>query len=83
MPEDGAIVFTCSDDAARVLESALAGHSNIRIERDPDLPTGFRTVGTNGAIIVDATLTSLLDMNRPALAIEVVRLLRDEQEGGP
>jgi len=83
MPEEGPIVFTCSEDAAPALESALADHERVAIERDPDLPSGFRATGANGAITVDATLTSLLDTNRPVLAIGVTSLLREGPERGP
>jgi vacuolar-type H+-ATPase subunit E/Vma4 len=79
MPPDGPIVFTCSSAVAPLLEPALVGREGVRVESDPELPAGFRATGPNGAVVVDATFPSLLEMDRPLLAIEVLRRLRGEQ----
>lgn len=73
LPPDDPIVFTCSSSVAPALEAAVAGREGIRVECDPDLPTGFRVTGANGAIVVDATLVGLLERSRPMLAIEILR----------
>lgn len=82
MPLGGAVVVSCSTGVAPMLESALASHDDVRVECDPDLPAGFRVAAADGAVVVDATLSSLLEADRPALAIEILRRLegsRDEE----
>jgi vacuolar-type H+-ATPase subunit E/Vma4 len=80
IPPGQQIVFACSDGAARVLKAALAEREGIRVERDPDLPAGFRASGAEGAVVVDGTPSSLLDANRQALAVEILQQL--DAEGG-
>jgi vacuolar-type H+-ATPase subunit E/Vma4 len=82
MPPDVAVVLTCSSGVAPVLESALADRDGIRIECDPDFPTGFRAVGADGAVDVDATLVRLLELDRSTLAIEILRQFEADRDGG-
>jgi hypothetical protein len=82
MPPDVAVVLTCSSSVAPVFESALANRDGLRIECDPDLPAGFRAVGADGAVDVDVTLARLLELDRSTLAIEILRQLESDRDGG-
>jgi vacuolar-type H+-ATPase subunit E/Vma4 len=82
MPPGDTVVVSGSSGVAPILESALASHDDVYVECDPDLPAGFRMAAAEGAVVVDATLSSLLEADRPALAIEILRRLqgsRDEE----
>jgi vacuolar-type H+-ATPase subunit E/Vma4 len=82
MPPGGAVVVSCSSGVAPMLESALASHDDVCVECDPDLPAGILVAAAEGAVVVDATLSRLLEADRPALAIEILRRLegnRDEE----
>jgi vacuolar-type H+-ATPase subunit E/Vma4 len=71
----GAARITCSPGVADVLDGRLEERDELTVETRSDLPTGFRVEGAGGALVVDATLESLLEGLRPALAIEVLRQL--------
>lgn len=77
VPEGGALI-TCSPGVAAALEGRLAAHPELRIETREDLPPGFQITGAGGALLIDATLEKLLELERPALAIEVLRRLAAE-----
>jgi vacuolar-type H+-ATPase subunit E/Vma4 len=74
VPEGDALI-TCSPGVAAVLEGRLAAHPDLRIETREDLPPGFQFTAAGGALLIDATLEKLLELERPALAIEVLRRL--------
>jgi len=81
MPSGDAVVV-CSTAVAPILKQELAEvleqhEGDVRIETRPDLPIGFRVVGAGGALTVDATLERLLELDRPALAIDVLRRLEE------
>jgi vacuolar-type H+-ATPase subunit E/Vma4 len=78
VPAGGAVI-TCSPGVASVLEGELDAGDSLRIETQLDLPAGFQVTGAGGALVVDATLESLLELRRPLLAIEVLRWLESEQ----
>jgi vacuolar-type H+-ATPase subunit E/Vma4 len=80
LPE-GRVVFECSEDVVALLAQAFAGRDRIEVRCDPDLPCGFRACSQDGSIIVDATLSKLLEMQRPRLAIEVLQRLERGAEG--
>jgi vacuolar-type H+-ATPase subunit E/Vma4 len=81
MPPDSAVVVTCSSGVVPMLESALGSHDDVRVECDPDLPAGFRVAAADGTVVVDATLSRLLEADRPALAIEILRRLEENRAG--
>jgi vacuolar-type H+-ATPase subunit E/Vma4 len=81
MPPDSAVVVTCSSGVAPMLENALGSHDGVRVECDPDLPAGFRVAAADGTVVVDATLSRLLEGDRPALAIEILRRLEENRAG--
>jgi len=80
----GAATIQCSPGVAPILEAELRDllerePQGVRVETDPELPPGFRVVGAGGSLTVDATLEKLLELDRPILAIEVLRRLEREQ----
>jgi len=81
MPE-GPVVVSCSSNLASVLATALADRNDVRVESDAKLAVGFRAVGGGGSLVVDATFANLLDLDRPAFAIEILRRLEGEELGG-
>jgi len=81
MPE-GAVTITGSPGVLPVLERAFAGRAAVRLEGDPELPAGFRVTGARGALIVDATLEKRLELERPRLAIELLRRLETSGASG-
>lgn len=76
----GRAVICCSPGVASMLEGELDVGDGLEIETRQDLPAGFQITGAGGALVVDATLESLLELRRPALAIEVLRWL---ESGNP
>jgi len=72
MPQ-GPIVVECSTDLSELLCEVLSGRHGLDVECVADMPSGFRTKSGDGALVVDATLTKLLELARPALAIGVLR----------
>jgi vacuolar-type H+-ATPase subunit E/Vma4 len=70
---EGDAVIACSPGVADVLEEALDLRDDLRIETRADLPAGFRIEAAAGALVIDATLERLLELDRPTLAIEVLR----------
>jgi vacuolar-type H+-ATPase subunit E/Vma4 len=82
MPPNSPVVLICSSSVAPVLETELGKRDGVRVECDPELPAGFRAVGADGAIVVDATLAKLLELDRAALAIEILRRVESDRDGG-
>lgn len=76
------VVVLGSSGVAPWLQEELEHRENLRVECDPDLPTGFRVEADGGALVVDVTLPRLLDADRPVLAIGVLQQLREEWEAG-
>lgn len=60
-----------ADAVADVLEEVLAEREDVRVERDPGLPGGFRASSADGAVVVDASVASLIEQARASLAPEV------------
>jgi vacuolar-type H+-ATPase subunit E/Vma4 len=81
LPAEHPIVLTCASAVAPVLEAAFANREEVRVECDPDIGAGFRATGAHGAVVIDATLSSLLDRERPTLAIEMLQKFHAEQTG--
>jgi vacuolar-type H+-ATPase subunit E/Vma4 len=77
MPE-GPVEIRCPDAVASVLGQALSGREGLRIEIDEEVAPGFRVIGANGALEVDATLETLLEIHRPALSIDVLQQMDGE-----
>jgi vacuolar-type H+-ATPase subunit E/Vma4 len=77
LPAGGARI-ACSPGVAAELEGRLAGGRELRIETREDLPAGFQITAADGSLVIDATLEKLLELERPALAVEVLRLLAAE-----
>jgi vacuolar-type H+-ATPase subunit E/Vma4 len=77
MPE-GPAEIRCPEFVAPVLEQALSGREDLRIEIDEGVAPGFRVIGASGSLEVDATLETLLEIHRPALAIEALQRLDAE-----
>jgi vacuolar-type H+-ATPase subunit E/Vma4 len=75
----GASRVTASSELAAGLAQALEGREGVRVEADPAQPAGFRASSADGAIVVDATVPSLIEQARTRLAAEV---LRDIAPGG-
>jgi vacuolar-type H+-ATPase subunit E/Vma4 len=71
----GPVRIECSRDVAEPLEQALAGRDDVRVELAPELPSGFRVHDQQGSLVVDGTLTKLLELHRPVLAIDVLQRL--------
>lgn len=71
----GEVVVRCSPDVARILAEELELPDGARIETQEELLPGFRVTGAGGAVEVDCTLAALLELERPVLAIEVLRRL--------
>jgi len=78
----GAVVITCSPGVEAMLQDVAAGRDEVVIETDPTLPSGFRVSGAGGALVVDATLDMLLEIERPALAVAILRALHDGRGDG-
>jgi V/A-type H+-transporting ATPase subunit E len=74
----GPIAIRCSPAAMTAVEVAAAGRENVSVERDDALPAGFQLSAAAGALIVDATLERLLDLQRASLAIELMRRIDEE-----
>jgi vacuolar-type H+-ATPase subunit E/Vma4 len=68
-------VLTCAPGLAESLASLAASHGALRIETDEAMAAGFRVTAADGALVVDGTLESLLELERDVLAIEVLRRL--------
>lgn len=82
VPAGGATI-QCSPGVAPLLEAELGdrlaeGPHGVRVETQPDLPPGFRILGAGGSLTVEAILETLLELDRPRLAIEVLRQLEGE-----
>jgi hypothetical protein len=77
VPEGGARVV-CSPGVATLLEGALAEADGVSVETRDALPAGFRVEGAGDALVVDATLESLLELDRPRLASWALRRLDAE-----
>jgi vacuolar-type H+-ATPase subunit E/Vma4 len=76
----GDVVVSCRAEVAKLLEAELVGREGVRIEVQDDMPAGFRASGSDGAVVVDATLVALLEMDKPLLAIELMRHLERDAE---
>jgi vacuolar-type H+-ATPase subunit E/Vma4 len=74
----GPVEIRSPDAVASVLGQALSGREDLRIEIDEDVAPGFRVIGANGALEVDATLETLLEIHRPALSIDVLQHMDGE-----
>jgi vacuolar-type H+-ATPase subunit E/Vma4 len=75
----GSVVVTGSSAVAPILETALKDRDAVRVGCDPELDVGFRAVGGDGSLVVDATFAKQLELDRPVLAIEVLRQLNGEE----
>ena len=67
LPEGRARVAASSGVA-----DALQTCEGMRVESDPELPAGFRAISTDGAIVVDATVPTLIEQARATLPIDVL-----------
>jgi vacuolar-type H+-ATPase subunit E/Vma4 len=76
----GPAVIACSQGVAAVLEGRLDARTDLSVETRDDVAAGFRITGADGALVVDATLERLLELERPALSIEVLDRLEGKGE---
>jgi hypothetical protein len=65
----------CPPAQVALVEAAIAGRAGVRVESDPAIAAGFRARAEEVELEVDATLPTLLALERPRLAIEVLRRL--------
>jgi vacuolar-type H+-ATPase subunit E/Vma4 len=72
----GPVTLFCSPRVAEAIGNDL-DRDGLRIEIDGSL-CGFRAVGAEGRVTIDASTSALLERDRPALAIEVLRQLTGE-----
>lgn len=72
MPQ-GPVVIECSDTLVEPLQLKVAGRDEVRVQSASDVPEGFRARAREGTLVVDVTLTRLLDLHRPSLSIDVLQ----------
>lgn len=83
MPLDRPVVFSCSDGSTPSLTNALRDREGVEVECDPDIPAGFRAVCGGESVLIDATPSALLNLDRKSLAIEIMGRLDRESEEDP
>ena len=67
-------------DGEKAREEAFE-RAGLKVEVDPSLSQGFRALGAEGRLMIDATAAALLDRDRSRLSIEVLNRL--SEGGGP
>jgi vacuolar-type H+-ATPase subunit E/Vma4 len=72
---EGPVAISCSSAVVPVLAGALRGREGLHVESDDKQPLGFRLSGAGGRLTVDVTLSALLELHRPQLAIGVLQQL--------
>jgi len=69
--DDSAAVVRCSPSLESNMRELLRERTNLNIEADAELGTGFVVIGDGGSVRVDGRLESRLDRLSSALAIEI------------
>jgi vacuolar-type H+-ATPase subunit E/Vma4 len=76
----GPATLVCSARLEKAGEEAFE-RAGLKVEVDPSLSQGFRALGAEGRLMIDATVSALLDRDRSRLSIEVLNRL--SEGGGP
>ncbi len=69
--DDSGAVVRCSPSLESNMRELLRERTNLNIEADAELGTGFVVIGDGGSVRVDGRLESRLDRLSSALAIEI------------
>lgn len=69
--DDSGAVVRCSPSLESNMRELLRERTNLKIEADAELGTGFVVIGDGGSVRVDGRLESRLDRLSSALAIEI------------
>jgi vacuolar-type H+-ATPase subunit E/Vma4 len=73
----GAATIACSPCTASAALALLADRADVSVEVDSELSPGFRAIGADARLVIDASASALLEQQRDELAIEVLRRLHE------
>jgi vacuolar-type H+-ATPase subunit E/Vma4 len=71
----GAARVRATPSLAEALEALLPDAADLQLAPDPEMPPGFQVCSSDGRLVVDATLTTRLAVERPRLSAELVARL--------